>query len=340
MKKMELLKTTEDHEQFIFQGKPINTIEVLISILKESTDEQFSHHTDDERNDFASWVEHVFNNKDVADKLNEEKTREGTIKILEEEINKRKTATEPVLQENETVMNSEPKEKPEETTETTKEQSETQVTEETTTDDDNEITKVTEDSANLIENTEKTPTTDDDNEITKVTEDSANLLENTEKTPTTEEIPVKEETTESVSEDVSETTDNVPPQTEEVQPLVINEESNTSKTDVEKESTDANENSEETLKEEENNISDRNSKEEEKDDEIKPLIVDDESKEEDKSVLTPMNDEGANQVKKNIAQHHFCPWKFDCTKKEFMYGLFIGILIGFIGMKIINLMIS
>ena len=45
-------------------------------------DNSFNQHVNDEKNDFAEWIRIVYKNNELADKLNQEKTREGIKNIL------------------------------------------------------------------------------------------------------------------------------------------------------------------------------------------------------------------------------------------------------------------
>ncbi|PLW80128.1 hypothetical protein C0585_04400 [Candidatus Woesearchaeota archaeon] len=106
---MELLKKTEEHEQFIFHDKQINHIEDLIAVLKEANDEEYSKYADSEKNDFANWIEHVLNSKDVADKIRTSESKEDTIKVLEEAVTSRK---EVATESKDEIISSEPLNKP------------------------------------------------------------------------------------------------------------------------------------------------------------------------------------------------------------------------------------
>ncbi|MFH1063734.1 MAG: hypothetical protein V1729_01495 [Candidatus Woesearchaeota archaeon] len=50
----------------ICNGTPIRSIEELAMIMDHITDEEFSHHVTTDKNDFASWIEFVFDNKELA----------------------------------------------------------------------------------------------------------------------------------------------------------------------------------------------------------------------------------------------------------------------------------
>jgi hypothetical protein len=75
----------EVHPDFHFNladGTPIKSIQGLKDSLNTMDDNSFNQHVNDEKNDFAEWIRIVYKNNELADKLNQEKTREGIKNIL------------------------------------------------------------------------------------------------------------------------------------------------------------------------------------------------------------------------------------------------------------------
>lgn len=64
-------------------GRTIKTVEELKSVLKNIEDHIFFHHVNDQKNDFSSWIRHVFEDHSLADKIIAAKTKEEAIRILE-----------------------------------------------------------------------------------------------------------------------------------------------------------------------------------------------------------------------------------------------------------------
>ncbi|MBN1377548.1 hypothetical protein JW949_04435 [Candidatus Woesearchaeota archaeon] len=74
-----LNKEISPEKYFILNsGKAIATVRELVEELQIMNDELFRHHVNDERNDFANWIQDVFEDKKLAKKLREIKDREKT----------------------------------------------------------------------------------------------------------------------------------------------------------------------------------------------------------------------------------------------------------------------
>lgn len=87
------------HKWFYFKhGRKAKNIEELKEALKSMNDAEFNHHVNDTRNDFANWVEHVFGEKELADKLRKVYNKEDTYTIIDEFL-KTKSSTPFVHQE-------------------------------------------------------------------------------------------------------------------------------------------------------------------------------------------------------------------------------------------------
>ena len=75
----------EVHPDFHFNladGTPIKSIQGLKDALKSMDENSFNQHVNAEKNDFAEWIRIVHHNEEIANKLINEKTREGIQKIL------------------------------------------------------------------------------------------------------------------------------------------------------------------------------------------------------------------------------------------------------------------
>jgi len=73
-----------EHKFNLHMGTSILSLEELAEALEIMDDVSFEHHVTKEKNDFSNWINHVFNEKKLADELKEVRTIEETKnKILE-----------------------------------------------------------------------------------------------------------------------------------------------------------------------------------------------------------------------------------------------------------------
>jgi hypothetical protein len=66
---------TEDKPFFVCDGRHIHSLSELYTCLSSMSDESFLHHVNAERNDFASWIEYVFHEHQLATHILHLKTR-------------------------------------------------------------------------------------------------------------------------------------------------------------------------------------------------------------------------------------------------------------------------
>lgn len=63
-------KDISPEKYFILKdGTPIKSIKELAMMMDSMSDESFSFHVNEEKNDFANWIKDVFGKKDLADSL-------------------------------------------------------------------------------------------------------------------------------------------------------------------------------------------------------------------------------------------------------------------------------
>jgi hypothetical protein len=67
-------------------GEEIKNLYELLKTLKNTSQENFSHHVNDEKNDFAQWIRHSVGDSELADKLMTVKDLETTKNIIEDRI--------------------------------------------------------------------------------------------------------------------------------------------------------------------------------------------------------------------------------------------------------------
>jgi preprotein translocase subunit SecF len=84
------LSTNVEHEKcFILKnGRVLKNLYELTNSLASMDDETFKHHVNKEKNDFANWIRHVFEDEKLANQISELKTRESMIKKINKRISK------------------------------------------------------------------------------------------------------------------------------------------------------------------------------------------------------------------------------------------------------------
>jgi len=81
---------TQEKCFYFTSGRKAYSIEELSQVLKDMGDAEFRHHVNNERNDFANWVEDVFKESELAHNMREVSEKEGLIIILEDFLKKRR----------------------------------------------------------------------------------------------------------------------------------------------------------------------------------------------------------------------------------------------------------
>ncbi len=67
-------------------GQVIHSVKELLDYIRKITPDEFRHHINEERNDFSNWIEHVFNDKKLADEIRKVKSRYEFVKVLEDAL--------------------------------------------------------------------------------------------------------------------------------------------------------------------------------------------------------------------------------------------------------------
>ena len=68
----------------LVNGHLLRSIQDLVDELKIMSDEVFNHHVNSERNDFENWIRHIFNVRDLADKVSKVSSKDELLKVLNE----------------------------------------------------------------------------------------------------------------------------------------------------------------------------------------------------------------------------------------------------------------
>lgn len=75
-KKKVFVNPSEDKHFVLSNGTVVINYKVLADIIPSISDEVFSHHVNVQRNDFATWVEDVFDEKELAESIRKASTRD------------------------------------------------------------------------------------------------------------------------------------------------------------------------------------------------------------------------------------------------------------------------
>ncbi|MCF7866049.1 DUF5752 family protein [Candidatus Woesearchaeota archaeon] len=72
----------EEHYFILCNGQPIKNPKELADALENLRDDVFHHHVNNEKNDFSTWINNVFEDIELAEKLGETKNKDHTRIIL------------------------------------------------------------------------------------------------------------------------------------------------------------------------------------------------------------------------------------------------------------------
>ncbi|MFH1510278.1 MAG: DUF5752 family protein [Candidatus Woesearchaeota archaeon] len=79
-------KAPEEYAFMLADGRKLRSLTELIHSLKDMSDEVFTHHVNDFKNDFATWVHDIFEDKELSAELrsirDRLKTQEHLLKKL------------------------------------------------------------------------------------------------------------------------------------------------------------------------------------------------------------------------------------------------------------------
>ncbi len=74
---------TPHHQQFwVNDGSILNNLKQLPDALQNMDKSTFLHHVNEHKNDFANWVEHVYQENELANKLRSLKSNKGMAKAI------------------------------------------------------------------------------------------------------------------------------------------------------------------------------------------------------------------------------------------------------------------
>jgi len=74
----------EGNEFILKNGQPLKSLRDLRTALEAIDTETFFHHVNEQKNDFAAWIYHIFQEEELAKKLERQKARKDILKTLKE----------------------------------------------------------------------------------------------------------------------------------------------------------------------------------------------------------------------------------------------------------------
>lgn len=84
---MDLLKPVKNEHAFILEnGKTINSIPELKSMIHELDDNTFNHHVNSVRNDFSNWIRDIHNDTELADAIGKVSTKKDVANVINKHI--------------------------------------------------------------------------------------------------------------------------------------------------------------------------------------------------------------------------------------------------------------
>ena len=72
---------------WVNNGPILKNMEELANSVGEMNDETFSHHVNNEKNDFSAWINDVFGDKALANELLSSRNKESAAKKLQKRLN-------------------------------------------------------------------------------------------------------------------------------------------------------------------------------------------------------------------------------------------------------------
>jgi len=83
---MKIVNAPEENVFWCSDGKVFRNLQELASALETMDDETFSHHANNERNDFSNWIADVFSEKKLAFQIKNMKSPALVAKRLKERL--------------------------------------------------------------------------------------------------------------------------------------------------------------------------------------------------------------------------------------------------------------
>lgn len=76
----------KDKSFYFCNGKSARSLVEFLNILESLTTEEFKHHVNKERHDFANWIRNAVGNKKIADHIEKTENKEKMVKKLKNKL--------------------------------------------------------------------------------------------------------------------------------------------------------------------------------------------------------------------------------------------------------------
>jgi len=82
-------KTISPHHYFhLRNGQSLKNLRELLVALKDMPNDEFTHHVNEHKNDFANWTDHVFEKQELANNMREKFTKQEIMELIKNELEK------------------------------------------------------------------------------------------------------------------------------------------------------------------------------------------------------------------------------------------------------------
>ena len=85
-KKKAVTRAPDEHRFWACNGDVLSDLHDVAACLNSMSKDEFMHHVNAEKNDFANWVHDILGDKTLATSLRKVKTKAGTLKKIQAKL--------------------------------------------------------------------------------------------------------------------------------------------------------------------------------------------------------------------------------------------------------------